>query len=62
MYVSITWLMVVEGLKYTYVEYQSVCPFVGICGIGSPISSPAIRKRVCLPLGPKGGGATLACG
>jgi hypothetical protein len=37
-----------------YLEYQSVCPFVGI---GSP------RKRVCLPPWTQtGGGATLALG
>ncbi len=41
-----------------YLEYQSVCLIVGI---GSP--HPLSRKRVCIPLGPKGGGGgTLSCG
>ncbi len=40
--------------KYSTQEYQSVCPFVGI---GPP------RQRVCVsPLGPIGGGASVACG
>jgi hypothetical protein len=33
-----------------YIEYQSVCPFVGN---GSP--HPLSRTRMCLPIGPKGG-------
>ncbi len=33
-----------------YIEYQSVCPFVGI-----ESHIPLHRKRECLPLGPKGG-------
>ena len=37
-----------------YIEYQSVCPFIGI---GSPTLSPA--SQCVSPLGPKGGGATL---
>jgi hypothetical protein len=36
-----------------YLEYQSVCPFVRI---GS--QRPPSRKRVCPPLGTKGGGNT----
>ncbi len=44
---------IVEGSYVVYIEYQSVCPFVGI---ESPNSIP--RKRVWLPPGPKGGGGT----
>jgi hypothetical protein len=41
-----------------YIEYQSVCPFVGI---GSP--PPPFPVSECVsPLDPKGGGATLPCG
>jgi hypothetical protein len=45
-----TWMIV-------YIEYQSVCPFIGI---GSLTPSPA--SECVSPLGPKGGRATLACG
>ncbi len=56
---SIPFGQTVEGFHFAvvYIEYQSVCPFVGT---GSP--PPLTRKRVCLPhLDPKGGGATLPC-
>ncbi len=41
-----------------HIEYQNVCPFVGI---GSPLP-PRQQASVSPPLGPKGGGATLPCG
>jgi hypothetical protein len=44
-----------RGIK-AYIEYQSVCPFVGI----GPLTPLLTSERVSL--GPKGGGATLACG
>ncbi len=42
---------------YSYIEYQSVCPLVGI---GTPPPSPT-QASVSPLLEPKGGGATLPC-
>ncbi len=43
----------VEGLKYTYIEYQSACPFVGI---GSPYPASECGSPQV------GGEGKLACG
>ncbi len=53
------WQKVGAERDYTvvYIEYQSVCPFVGI---GSP--TPSLRKRECLSLGPKEGGSNTRLG
>jgi hypothetical protein len=42
-------------LHTVYLEYQSVCPIVRI-GSPPPPPCPLSRKRVCSPLGTKGGG------